>query len=175
MRYTPITYIVSTVACIAALFPHSVFAHATGASLYATTSPYVIDLGYDPVVAFAGESMRFDFVLANEKTNTNAAYAQVWVRIKDEEQTLLATGVFRQPFGPTTMLYVFPKPGTYTIQPSYRDADGNELASASFPIQVQSSQSRSPFPDIILYGALVLAGIVLGAVVVTRVRPTRAA
>lgn len=162
MRYTTTTFIFFSLTLLSVLFPGSVFAHTTGASFYSTTSPYVIDLGYDPVVAFSGESMRFDFVLSNEKTGSSVPYAQVWLRIKDEHQTLLATGIFRQPFGPTTLLYVFPKPGTYTIQPSYRDKDGNELAVASFPIEVQSTQGGVSLYIILMYGGVLLAGVVLG-------------
>ncbi len=165
MRYTRITFTIFTLSLLSGLFPGSVFAHASGASLYATTSPYVIDLGYDPAAAFAGESMRFDFVLASETTGGSAPYEQVWVRIKDERQTLLATGIVRQPFGPTTLLYVFAKPGIYTIQPSYRDKDGNELAGASFPFTVIPDPTATTFTA--LYGTLVasaLAGLLLGAV-----------
>ena len=156
---------VSFVACTlySCLFPVPVYAHATGASLYATTSPYVIDVGYDPTVVFAGESTRFDFVLASEKTGASVPYSQVWIRIKDEEHTLLATGIFRQPFGPTTLLYVFPKPGTYTVQPSYRDADGNELAVASFSVVVQSAQEGDSSRQILLLtGALLIGGLIGG-------------
>ncbi len=162
MRYILITLGFCMGILYSGVFPAAASAHATGASLYATTSPYVIDVGYDPIQVFAGDSTRFDFILANESTGKSEPYAQVWIRIKSSERTLLATGIFRQPFGPTTLLYAFPEPGTYTIQPSYRDKDGNELAVASFPLTVTAPDEDASFLGFLSGGVLILVGVVLG-------------
>ena len=157
--------ITTAVLFIGVLFPLSVFAHVTGASWNATSSPYVIDVGYDPVTFVAGNYTRFDFVLWRGAVNTgdHAEYAQVWVRILNEEShdTHLATGIWHQFIGPTTLLYRFAEPGHYVLETSFRDSSGNDIAVGSFPIVVE--QSKGPFRiDLLASGAL---GIVIGALI----------
>ena len=118
-------------------------AHVTGASFTSTTTPYVVDIGYDPITFTAEESERFDFVLRDEKTGNPVPFDQVWVRITDGDNTLLATGLLNQSIGPTTLLYVFGGPGEYKLQPSFRNADGDEIAAATFPISVAASSDTS--------------------------------
>jgi hypothetical protein len=123
-----------------------VFAHSTGASWHATSTPYTIDVGYDPVQFIAGEYTRFDFTLEDEKTGDARPYAQVWVRVVRGSDTMLATGLFHQPVGPTTLLYSFAEPGAYTLETNYRKSDGEEMATVSFPIVVDATQTNPSSP-----------------------------
>lgn len=118
-------------------------AHTVGLSWMATTSPYVIDIGYDPTEFHVGGAARFDFLLHHEHGADNASYDHVWVRVIREEQTLLAVGVRKQSLGPTTLLYQFTEPGSYTLEASFRDIDGNDLAVKAFPLTVTVGSSSS--------------------------------
>jgi hypothetical protein len=146
------------------LLPAASFAHTTGASWNQTSGVYTVDVGYDPVTFTAGQYTRFDLLLWQGPANTgeSAAYDQVWIRITDDSRrTLLATGVWHQPIGPTTLLYLFERPGSYTLETSFRDADSNEIAVASFPITVEAVSGG--VPGIALNAALFFAGLVVGA------------
>lgn len=140
------------------------YAHETGASFTATTTQYAIDIGYDPASFVAGQSVRFDFVLNEEKTDAPVAFDQVWVRITDADNTLLATGLLHQSIGPTTLLYVFSDPGSYKLESSFRNADGDEIAAATFPIHVQSLRQGYWSYGILLNCGVLIAGVVLGVV-----------
>lgn len=130
---------------IAALVPFSqADAHALGASFEATSTPYLIDVGYDPEVFETQRSARFDFELRDLESRDYVTYDHVWVRIIREKRTLLATGVRRQDIGPTTLLYLFGEPGTYMLEVSYRRIDGEEFASTSFPLTVVPGKDDFP-------------------------------
>ena len=149
--------------CTVFAFAAPASAHDTGFSYIATSSPYVIDIGYDPVAYVAGQSVRFDFVLRDEKSGQNVSFDQVWVRVTNENNTKLATGLFRQPFGPTTLLYVFAPPGEYTLEASFRDVSGHELAVSSFPMVVLEGDSSSlPIPKYAVLALVFIAGSVFG-------------
>ncbi|MBP9757334.1 MAG: hypothetical protein KBD06_01925 [Candidatus Pacebacteria bacterium] len=140
-----------------------VFAHDTGFSYVATSTPYVVDVGYDPAIFVAGDSVRFDLVLNDERTGKPVTFDQVWVRITSADGTLLATGLYKQPFGPTTLLYTFALPGSYELQPSFRDASGKELAVSKFPIQVSEPEpAASPVTRYATPLGLFVAGVALG-------------
>ena len=142
----------------------SVYAHVTGASFNSTSSPYVFDIGYDPVTFTAGEYERFDFILRDEKTGNPVPFDQIWVRITNDDNTLLATGLFHQTIGPTTLLYVFPAPGSYKVEPSFRDADGNEIAVTSFPITVTSGGGvGGTVEQYAILSGVFMAGCLIGA------------
>ena len=136
-------------------------AHVTGLSWTATTTPYVVDIGYDPNEFQAGQSARFDFVLRDEKTGDIAPYDHVWVRLMHDDTTLLATGVRRQSIGPTTLLYGLNEPGAYTMEASFRDAEGNDLAVTSFPMSVRDDASGHDL--YIVAGIIFVVGLIVGA------------
>ena len=148
-------------------------AHSSGLSFEATSTPYIVDIGYDIVSFYAGESVRFDFTLKDEKTDDEETFDHVWIRILRDSKTLLATGIRKQEIGPTTLLFVFPLEGLYTLETSYRSADGEDIAKATFPISVlpieESLWSR--------YGGYMvplLAGLLIGAAAVIIFRPRMA-
>ncbi|MBI5457500.1 hypothetical protein HY971_02120 [Candidatus Kaiserbacteria bacterium] len=140
------------------------YAHSTDASWEATSTPYIIDIGYDPNDFQVGQSARFDFLLHNEKNENAASFDHVWVRIVRGDHTLLATGIREQQAGPTTLLYGFTVPGGYKIETSFRDKKGNDIAAASFPITVTAGSSSVRF---LPYGIGVIAfviGVFTGAI-----------
>jgi hypothetical protein len=152
--------------CIAAsAFAQPVAAHSSGGSFIATTSPYVIDIGYDPAAFIEGEYSRFDFVLQNE-AGKQAPYSYVWVRIRKGTETLLATGLYKQQFGPTTLLYTFAWEGVYELDASFRDTDGDEIARAQFSITVLPSSDESAFPEFARYLLSFVSGLLVGIVLV---------
>lgn len=142
-----------------------VFAHGTESSWNIPSGSYTVDVGYDPSTFVAGQYTRFDFLLwrGGEKTNSSAAFNQVWIRIQKGGDTLLATGILKQPVGPTTLLYEFTTPGSYTLDASYRDAEGNDIATSSIPITVEGGRGGSP---IVLPLMLFIAGALLGGFLV---------
>ena len=121
-----------------------VSAHSLGASFEATTTPYRVDVGYDPAEFMAGYASRFDFDL-REESGPVTEYDYVWVRITKEKQTLFATGIERQLLGPTTLLYTFDIPGNYTLHVSYRQGT-DVMAEASFAFTVVANDSGPMLP-----------------------------
>ena len=130
------------VAFVGYAIPLAALGHTTGASWNAPSGKYTVDVGYDPAVFVAGQYTRFDFLLWKGPVNTGdpANYAQIWVRVLHSGRTILATGIWKQPVGPTTLLYQFEEPGTYTLETSYRNEDGDDIATASFPITVAAGE-----------------------------------
>ena len=126
----------------ALLLPLITNAHTTEASWNVVAGEYTIDLGYDPVAIVTGSGQIFNFILwkGSDDTGTQVGYSHVWVRILRDNDTLLATGIAHQSIGPTTLLYTFDMPGAYTLEASFRNADGEDIASATFPIAVTSAQ-----------------------------------
>lgn len=136
-----------------------VSAHGPGLSLSATTTPYAIDIGYDPNEFQVGSSARFDFRLLHESNSEIASYDHVWVRLQSENNTVLATGIRHQKIGPTALLYSFLEPGSYRIETSFRDVDGNDIAVSSFPISISPGGSDgSMVPSALMF----LSGVCVG-------------
>lgn len=154
-----VAIIVAAVVCAYVWNVPRVEAHGDGLSWVATSSPYVVDVGYDPNEFQAGLSARFDFILGDELSGETIEYDHVWVRLIRAESTVLATGIRQQQLGPTTLLYKFAEPGDYKIEVSFRDVEGNDLAVASFPFDIikGSSNSGSFMPNVLmfLFGACV--------------------
>lgn len=137
--------------------------HTAGASLEAESGNYLVDIGYDPEPLEAGTSALFDFsLLSRESQKVVVPYSHVWVRIRDAEGGIFASGIHRQAVGATTLLYVFPKEGVYTLEASFRGEDG-EVAEASFEVSVLPNSSQ-PFSESILFAPLMmLLGALFGA------------
>jgi hypothetical protein len=138
-----------------------VYAHESGASWEEQVGEYLIDIGYEPEEFRAGDSIRFDFAL-KDSTGATENFDEVWVRIVDEtsKKTALATGIRRQSVGPTTLLYAFGHKGPYSLEASYRTADGEEIAAHAFPVAVTPDQQKGPAPLFLIgIGALALAGL----------------
>lgn len=153
-----------------ALIIPSASAHVTGSSWETPVGKYTTDIGYDPTVITAGQYELFNFYLWIGTTTTDQNgitsgtpqdFAQVWIRIvrTSDQDTVLATGIWKQPIGPTTLLFEFDEPGDYSLEISFRDADGNDIAVVSEPITVESSGSSPALQ----YGTLgLLVGVFLG-------------
>ncbi len=147
--------------CILALGAGSASAHVTGASWEKPDGANTLDIGYDPVSVTAGNYENFNFKLRTTATSEPVPFAQVWVRIITNKNTVLATGLFDQPIGPTTLLYQFEVPGNYTLEASFRDADGNDISTGSFPFTVAPAGSSSE--KFLLFAGIFITGIALGA------------
>jgi hypothetical protein len=134
------------------------YAHSTGASFEQKNGAYVIDVGYDVSSFKAGEAVRFDFLLHDAADEKDLDFNHVWVRMVNtsEKQTELATGIAHQSIGPTTLLYVFPSGGTYTLEPSFRDAAGEDIATTSITISVAPAEDAG-FSTASIVGALLAA------------------
>ncbi|GEM_PF-1349861 len=138
-----------------------VSAHSASVSFEKEAPPYLIDIGYDSVAPIAGEHGRFDFSLRHLNTKDPAEFSEVWVRVLRGEKTFLATGIQKQEIGPTTLLFVFPREGSYTLEASYRSAGGGEIAKAAFSIPVLPTE-ESFWSLYSAYAIFFLAGILLG-------------
>lgn len=129
-------------ALLLVLTPVHAWSHSLGVSLIEDVGEYTIDIGYDPVVLSEDENALFDFLFL--RASSSVEYDHVWVRIRDDSSTILATGVAHQTFGPTALVYRFPHHGQMTIEASFRTAEGETLASAQFPLTVVPSDSNTP-------------------------------
>jgi hypothetical protein len=127
-------------AVLSVLVPSFSGAHSLGVSLEAVDNGKLVDIGYDPPTLTAGASALFDISLRDPETKDIVDFHHIWVRMQKERQTMFATGVAFQPLGPTTLLYAFPHPGEYTLDVSYRTAEGDTIARASFPLIVEDQE-----------------------------------
>src|SRR5262249_54384723 len=94
-------------------------AHATGVSYVATSSPYVVDIGYQPQTPAPSDPLVFDFRLTDEKSQQPVSFDNVWVRIEDDAGTVLATGVAPQALGPTSLLLSTPNAKNLVVHARY--------------------------------------------------------
>ncbi len=154
----------AAVASAVVLYPTSlVLAHSSGVSWSARDGEYTIDVGYEPESFVEGRHTRFDFLLweGEADTGTPAPFSHVWVRITDTGgNTFVAGGIWKQLYGPTTLIFVFPSPGSYLLEASYRDEEGNDIAVATFPVSVERAAASG-----VLSGRLgvFLSGLLVGA------------
>lgn len=145
---------------LALLMPFATDAHGMGASFERDVGEYRIDVGYDPAQVRAGDRILFDFGTLWKNGELFTDFDHVWVRIEFEGKTVLATGVKRAAFGPTSLLYVIPADyeGEIILDVRYEGPDGT-LADTEFTLLV----TAAPFSlrDIVPAIAL-LVGIVPG-------------
>lgn len=144
--------------------PFTARAHTSGSFWEVPAGDYFADVGYDPAIFVEGRYTRFDFGLFKDRADTGSIpFAEVWVRIKKEKNTLLATGIRTQPIGPTTLLYTFQNAGNYSLETSFRDKEGVEIAAASFPITVIAEEGVDTAQ--LMYSMLLLiSGAITGAI-----------
>ena len=144
--------------------PFLVFAHQTGVSFEKEIGAYLIDTGYDPPQPQGGERIVFDFNLKSKTDKTPEPFDYVWVRLEKDTSTLLATGIARADFGPTSLLYQIPEnmSGNLSVNVRYQKGD-QALAETDFTIPVTVPR-RAPSDFMIpivsaIVGAAVAAGI----------------
>lgn len=87
--------------------PSMLSGHNSGASLKKSVSPYIVDIGYDPVSPVAGGRLLFDFTLVDTAL-MSIPFDYVWVRIEKDKRTILATGITKAEYGPTALLFAIP-------------------------------------------------------------------
>jgi hypothetical protein len=144
-----------------------VSAHTTGASFEKTVEggKYKVDIGYDPSDLVAGERMVLDFSVRKIPSLEPVHFDHVWVRLVDETDTLLATGVAQMPFGPTTLLYVIPETVAGDLKLSMRFEDGERtIAETEVMLPVEPAPKETEIPVLAILSCLV--GLLVGAGVV---------
>lgn len=116
--------------------PTLIHAHNSGASLEKLVPPYIVDIGYDPVSPVAGDRLLFDFTLV-DTASTSIPFDYVWVRIEKDGRTILATGITKATYGPTSLLYAIPDDlaGELKLFARYQKGD-DSLAEADFILVV---------------------------------------
>lgn len=163
MQFLKNILITTSVLLVGALGTSTAGAHGSSTSWEVPVGQYVVDVGYEPEEFVAGQSTRFDFNLkqGSDEEALPAPFAEVWVRLKGVDATYLATGVRKQELGPTTLLYTFGKPGPYTLEVSFRDEGGKEVAATSLPISVADGDKGGTQSSWFVYSML---GAILGVV-----------
>lgn len=138
-------------------------AHGGGASYEATIDNFFVDIGYDPAVPIAGEIIRFDFNVENERsTSTEEIFTDVWVRVKYEDEVYFSGGIYRPVFGPTGFAYVPTQPGVYDVFARFQN-ESNKIVEAEFSIEVLSDDVNKAFVSLYWIYALIAAmGIIFG-------------
>lgn len=147
-----------------ALIPFCVFAHSSGTSYEADVGEYHVDVGYDPPEIYSGDRIVFDFGTFTTIERDPVEFDYVWVRIRDAERTLLATGIAKAEFGPTSLLFVLPDDvvGELTVSVRYQQ-DGETLAETEFPLTVFSNKSLFQIPFLLSLAAAGIGGAGLSA------------
>lgn len=141
-------------------------AHASGVSFESVVGDYRVDIGYDPDALAAGAAQVFDFALIDMATKRQVPVSEIWVRIieNEGERTLLASGLRESDFGRTTLLYVFPKEGSYSISASFRREE-ETVAEATFPFAVTAGEVSAFSVDALSAGLGAIGAGVLGALI----------
>ncbi len=118
-------------------------AHTSGLFIERFSGTYVIEVEYDTPVFRANEALRFGFLLEDITSREVKEFDHVWIRVIDTttKDRLMATGLAYQSIGPTTLLYMFTRGGEYTFDLSFRDAQGQDIATTSISLAVEETQS----------------------------------
>lgn len=142
------------------VFPEVLYAHNSGASLEKSVPPYIVDIGYDPVSPVAGDRLLFDFTLV-DTASTSIPFDYVWVRIEKDKRTILATGITKAEYGPTSLLFAIPDDlsGELKLFARYQ-RDDDALAEADFTMMV--APKKTPISAYVPLGVATVVGCVLG-------------
>lgn len=140
-------------------------AHGSGTSFEKEINGLLVDIGYEPEIAQAGEQVLFDFGLRSKTDDAETSFDSVWIRIEQGGRTLIASGVAQPPLGPATLLVALPSASVESLTVYTRfEKDGKALAEASFSLPVLGSlqeNTPAPFQD----SLPLLLGAILGVVV----------
>ena len=140
-------------------------AHMTGNSYEQIVGEgkYKVDIGYDPNQLVAGERAILDFNIRKMPGLEQVQFDDVWVRIVHDNDTLLATGVARMPFGPTTLLYVIPESVQGDLKLKMRFEKGDKtIVEMDFSLPV--APARKPSVAYIPTLSVLFIGVLMGAV-----------
>lgn len=160
------------VVVVACLFPGLVAAHGSGTSLERTVDRYFIDIGYDPATVYEGDRIVFDFTdlfdaaSIRAQATTTVDFDYVWVRLRENGGgTLLATGIRRADFGPTSLLYAVPDELKGELEVYVRYQKGDEgIVESTFAIPIKPYREPYwwlPFVGSAASGAALVAFITL--------------
>lgn len=159
--------LIAALAAVLAVIPAGlVAAHDLGASFEATKEGYFMDIGYSPEQPVAGETVQFDMsALFEAETQEAIDFKSVWLRVNETNSNAvpLATGISRPTLGPTTLLYAFPKAGTYELSFRYEDEENKSIVEEAFTLSVSEPERERSLNLPIVFGAGFM-GLVLGAI-----------
>lgn len=145
-------------------------AHAGAFSYEEKVGTYYVDVGYTIEKPIGGDHLVFDFNLfeGGSIDSAEAMYDRVWVRISYEKEAFVATGVSRQPVGPTTLLFNVPKGWAGDMEVFVRYEKGPEsLAETTFTIPVLPGSTESALTTgMPMFVGIFLAGGLVGGVLV---------
>lgn len=140
--------------------PQVLYAHNSGASLEKSVPPYIVDIGYDPVSPVAGDRLLFDFTLVDAASST-IPFDYAWVRIEKDKRTILATGIAKAEYGPTSLLYAIPDDLSGEVRLFVRyQRDNESLAEADFTMMI--APKETPITAYVPLGAATVLGCLLG-------------
>lgn len=138
----------------------NVSAHNSGASLEKEVGDYFFDIGYDPVQLTTSEPAVLDFNIQT-KERIDEPYTHMWLKVTKDEEIIFASGIAKAQFGRTTAMLLFPKEGNYTMQVRFSN-EGNTIAEADFPLQVQNVETQSNTQQFLPYVIGFIGGLVPG-------------
>jgi hypothetical protein len=143
-----------------------VYAHGTGLTFTATTTPYVIDVDYDSFVIESGYSGRFTYHIFSDAARTKPVdFDRVWVRIfkesDDGDETFFSGWIVKGILGATGMSYRFPNAGTYTMIVRYSAGEETNLAEGRFSLIVEKGAAEKAFRFGIEFWSGLCAGLFL--------------
>ena len=140
--------------------PFSLQAHTTGFSHEETIGNYHVDIGYDPEIPRAQDRLLLDLGLL-DTAGMAVPFTHVWVRIEQDGKTVLATGVGRATYGPTTLFMMTPATvAPLTVHVRF-ELEGEKLVETSFELPMQAGKDSAAVPGWALGAPL---GLFIGAI-----------
>ncbi len=118
--------------------------HGTGESFEVIEGEYLVDVGYDASIIEEQTPIRFEFSLFANKSKLPTDFDNIWVRVEEtgaQKRTIFATGIHQPTFGPTSMLFSFPKEATYMMYARFQNADDEKIVEVTVPVPVEKSSS----------------------------------
>ncbi|MDP3779454.1 MAG: hypothetical protein Q8R30_05435 [bacterium] len=137
-----------SVAMFCILITSTAKANGFGITLDKAVGDYIVNVDYDALSGiYSGDPVQFAFQLFNKDRSDQPEFEDVWVSITPTgrgdlfPQPVFDGGLMGSAFPPSGMTFVFPYPGSYTLNIRY-EKEYKTLAEASFPLEVEAG-SRS--------------------------------
>jgi len=156
---------IAILVCVALLAAELAYAHGDGASFEAQVGEYFMDIGYEPEVPVAGETLLLDLNLWREQNVSRADFDSAWVRLSQDGKTVLATGVAKPDLGPMTVLVQLPEDAgdlSLDVRFEKRGLEDWVVAEKTFTFSSESQKSSPLTSENFIQIAL---GFALGALV----------
>ena len=145
-------------ALLIVVFTSSVSAHGDAPSLEAEVGEYLIDVGYDPVLA-PRVPIEFDIDLFTREPIDYADFAAVDVRVSKDGTELETASVENDEVHVPVFAYTFPEPGGYDMDLRYLDAQGNLIVARTFHLEVPTGSSAALRDGFVTLHYVIAAGL----------------